>query len=123
MTENTVCPMCLLASYHPKDIEHKFCSACGIYYEGHEMRIEDKSADEDCAKDFAPQPPCGCPRVHYHVNRCCLEIHGEADGTVHCFLSWGDGEQETTLTGYTDWWQARQMALEWATPLVTGPER
>jgi hypothetical protein len=25
-----VCPLCERRSYHPKDIEHRFCAACGF---------------------------------------------------------------------------------------------
>jgi ribosomal protein L37E len=25
-----VCPLCKLRSYHPKDVEHRFCARCGF---------------------------------------------------------------------------------------------
>jgi hypothetical protein len=120
---NTVCPSCLRASYHPKDIEHRFCAACSVYYKGHALKIEEMALDEDCAKDFAPDPPCDCNRVHYHINGSCVEIHGEPDGSVHVLCYDGTHENDTTLIGVKDWWTARQLALQWVTPLVTGPER
>jgi hypothetical protein len=123
MSENTVCPVCLRASYHPKDIEHKFCAACSIYYAGHPMMIEEMALNEVCAADYAPNPPCDCPRVHYHVNRCCLEVHYEPDGTVHAILDDGANTEETSFSDRPDWWAARQAALLWAQPFVTGPER
>lgn len=31
MTPSIACPRCGRVSYHPKDIEHRFCSTCGFH--------------------------------------------------------------------------------------------
>jgi len=75
-----------------------------------------RELDMQCPIDFGTTPDCDCPYEHWHVGQAgtCLDIHFEADGSVHVTLDSGEWDAETTIHGAASLDDVRDDAFVWA---------
>jgi hypothetical protein len=63
--------------------------------------------------DTFDPPECDCPVAHLHLDYVCVDVHFEADGSVHVLADAGDWQMDTDLIGVADLEDAKTKAIAW----------